>query len=206
MGWIHIRIEKVLDRDSENNGVLPNGIAIPHHQVNDTWYRVDESQRVIEMVSIMRSGEGQIVQVGVYSDGTGWNSATGAIEPSEPYVLSAFDSQFLWDLGQFEASGSQPQITEEILPDGGAGLLFVIRDEFEDSPVELISYELPVIGTEIRALFGQDDGYLHRKEVIFRLLDGSERVSISLEKQMTFEEPTEEAFAYLAKKEEAVKK
>ena len=206
VGWIHIREERVFDQDSENNGVLPNGIAIPHHQVNDIWYQVDESHRVIEMVSIMRSSEGQIIQVGVYSNGTSWNSATGTVESSDPYVLNAFDGQFLWDLGQFEASGSQPQITEEVLLDGRAGLLFVIQDKFEDSPVELASYELPAIGAEIHALFGQDDGYLHRKEVIFRFLDGSERVSISLKQEITFEEPTEEAFSYLAKKEEEAKK
>lgn len=206
VGWIHIREEKIFDRDTENNGVFPNDIAIPNHQINDIWYCLDESHQVVESVSIMRSAEGEEIQVGVYSNGTAWNSATRVVEPSEPYVLNALDGQFLWDLNKLGESDLQPQITEEMLPDGRKGLRFVIQDKFEDKPLQLADYKLPVIQAETRALFSQDDGYLHNKEVVFRLLDGSERVSLSLKQEITFEEPPAEVLSYLEMKEKEAQK
>lgn len=198
VGWMHLREEKVFDTDAENNGVLPNGVAIPNHQINDIWYRLDASHHVVESVTIMRTAEGEIVQVGVYSNGTGWNSATEVTEPSEPTVLNALDGQFLWGLKKLGESSHQPQIIEEMSTDG---IRFVIKERFDDNPMQLMDYKLPVIQAETRATFDQEKGYLLSKEVVFQFLDGSERASQSLKQEITFEKPTEEALSYIAKKE-----
>ncbi len=79
-GWLHVREVRIFDQDAENNGVLPNGEAIPDEYIQDTWFHLGKDKVVTEVVSIMRAMDGQIIQVGVISNGTGWNSVTGEVE------------------------------------------------------------------------------------------------------------------------------
>jgi hypothetical protein len=199
-GWVHIQENINHDTDLKNSGVLPNGMAIPNQQINDTWYHLNDERLVTEGVNIMRTSDGQIVQVGVSSNGTSWNTGTDEITTSEQYIVNGFDHSFLKnDLQWLEGFGNTAAITQVVLPSGGEGVQVVIGDEYE-KPVVSNDFNEPSIRAETRAVFDSATGYLVSREVIVWFVDGSQRVFSRLTQKITFEAPTNEVLNFLSKK------
>ncbi|NCP16467.1 hypothetical protein GW866_05420 [bacterium] len=203
--WLHIQERQVFDTDLPNNGVLPNGMAIPNEQINDTWYHVNDQGLVIETVSIMRTTDGQVVQVGVSSNGTGWNSATDEIGAQEQFNLVGLDGGFLGDLMWLETFGKKPELVNITLPNRHPGVQVTILDKF-DTPMKGDAYSKPAVSAETRATFDSVTGYLISKETMFWFEDGSSRVFSRVIQEITIESPTTEALSYLDEKERMVSK
>jgi hypothetical protein len=198
--WIHVQQNIKYDNDLENLGVMPNGTAIPNAQINDTWYHVDDAGFVIEVVSIMRTSDGQIVQVGVCSNNTSWNSATNETSPYERFTLDGFDYGFLKkDLQWLEGSGHTATIANAILPNGDKGIEVVIGAKY-DEPEKTNDYNKPSIQAETRAVFDSTTGYLVSRVVTVWFFDGSQRVFSSMIQKVTFESPTDEVLNFLSEK------
>jgi hypothetical protein len=203
--WVHIRHLVTFDTDEPNNGVLPNGMAIPHEQINDYWYYVDEKGTITKVVSIMRDVDGNIAQVGVGSHGTSWNSGTDEVEAQEYFQLEGLDGGFLKELRWLKSFGSNPVMQEIKLPNGSNGLKITITDKL-DKPVDTISYKVAFIGAETVAIFDSSTGYLWSYESVFHLEDGSKRVFKQYTQEISFlESPSEEVLMYLDKKESRVR-
>ena len=199
-GWIHVHTEKFSDMDSGNHGVFPNGVVIPLHQVNDFWAFLNEDQLVIESVSIMRSIEGEVIQVGTYKNGIGNNSVIddpNAHEPS-PIVL---DWNFSHDLERMRENGEMVTFREFADEDGAMKVEFRSLSIFE-VPIKSIDYDQPLVSMETRVLFDKESGVLELKEVIAHLEDGTERVSQRLMQEITQEVPTSEALVFLNERDE----
>ncbi len=206
--WLHIHSVEVLDQDAPNNGVLPNGMAIPNQQVNDTWYHVNGQGAVVASVSIMRTADGKIVQVGVASKGSGWNSATREIDSQGQVSLDQGFSDYNFlnqDLKWLEKSGNIATTTDLSLPNGHAGVEIVIGTT-NDVPVQTVNYQKPSVRTEIRAVFDSDTGYLVSREETVWFVDGSQRTFSQLTQEITVEPPTDEVLGYLAQKDREVTK
>ncbi len=195
-GWIHLREEAHYDTDEGNNGVLPNGAVIPLHQINDTWYHLNEELLVFESISIMQTMDGEIVQVGVVKNGVGWNSATGETEVSEPEKLNGFDFNFLNDLVRMQDFGIEPQVNRVTLSDGREGIQIVIVEKFE-APIKSVDYEKLNTKAETRALFDEETGYLLQKTVVIGFDDGSERVFLEMSQTVIEETPPDDILQLL---------
>lgn len=205
-GWVHIQVNINLDTDLQNNGILPNGMAIPNQQINDTWYHLNAERLVTEGVTIMRTTDGQIVQVGVSSNGTSWNSGTDKITPSEQYFVNGFDYGFLNnDLKWLEGFGNTAVITQVVIPSGSEGVQVVIGDEYE-KPVVTNDFIKSSTRAETRAIFDSTTGYLVSREVTIWFVDGSQRIFNSLTQKISFESPTDEVLNFLSEKDRRVNK
>jgi hypothetical protein len=204
-GWIHVRQQITFDTDTKNNGVLPNGTAIPLSQINDIWYQIDDQGLVIEVVSIMLNSDGQVVQVGVISDGTSWNSATNEIAIADQYKLDGLDNSFLRDLQWLEKFGNLASISQIILPNNQIGLQITIGDKF-DQPTKTIDYDKPAIGAETTAVFDQTTGNLISEKIVYIFDDESVRVYKSYTQDIKFEPPAVDVLNYLSEKANEVNK
>lgn len=200
--WIHVQQNIKYDNDLGNNGTLPNGMPIPSAQINDTWYHLDDKGFVTEVVSIMHSEDGEIVQVGVGSNNTGWNSATNEKSPFEQYTIDGFDYGFLKkDLQWLESYGNIPKITNVNLSNGDQGMEIVICAKY-DEPVNTNEYDKPSIQAETRAVFDSTTGYLVSRIVTIWFLDGSQRVFSDMIQKVTLESPTDEVLNFLSEKDQ----
>lgn len=201
--WLHIHWTEVFDQDVPNNGVFPNGMAIPNQQINDTWYHVSDQGAVIESVSIMRTMDGKIVQMGVTSKGTSWNSATQEINSQLQLSIDQglLDNNFLSnDLKWLEQFGNVATTGDLTLSNGDLGVEVVIGAK-NDTPVKTEAYEKPSVGSETRAVFDLSTGYLLSREVIFWFVDGSQRMFSQLTQEITVAPPTDEVLDYLVQKD-----
>lgn len=200
-GWVHLHEEKHYFTEAENNGVLPNQVAIPNDQIIDTWFNIRADRRILQSVSIMRTMDGQIVQVGVFSNGRAWNSATNEVQTEEPFRLEGFDYNFLRELQRLQAFGAKVEMREQKTPDGGEGTLFIVR-LLSGAPEKFDDFSRPVIASERRGLFSKESGYLIEEEVIFTFDDGSQQIYSRVTQEIKFEPPADEALNYLAQLEE----
>jgi hypothetical protein len=115
-GWIYIRSETVYDTDTENNGVLPNGMEIPLAQVSEEWYHINEAGLVDQSVSAMYNVDGETVQIDVVNNGVSWNSATDETTDWSPYAFGD-TSGGLADLAQSaleETGQTLEMVTEKV--------------------------------------------------------------------------------------------
>ncbi len=205
--WLHIHVEEKFDQDAPNNGVLPNGMAIPNQQINDDWYHVNAQGVVIESVSMMRTTDGKIVQVGVASNGTTWNSATSGADPEKrPQELLKLNELFLnnGDLKRLEKFGSTAKITNVSLPNGDQGVQIAIGAT--SAPAKITNFDKAVTSTEIRTVLDNSTGYMVSQDVVSGFEDGSQRISSQLKQNVTIEPPTDEVLYYLAEKDREVNK
>ncbi len=199
-GWVHLHEEKHLFTDIEDNGVLPNGAAIPNDQINDIWFNIGPDNHVLQTISIMRTIDGQIVQVGVISNGKTWNSATNEVQAADIIEFEGFDSGLLRDLQRLQAFGAEVEISDKQTPDGHEGIQVIIRDIF-DAPMKDEVFSRPIIAAETLALFSKETGYLIQKEIVFTFDDDSQRIFSQVIQEIKFEQPTEDVLGYLVQLE-----
>ncbi|RMF28464.1 MAG: hypothetical protein D6759_15780 [Chloroflexi bacterium] len=67
-GWLHMVTHHTRNKDRVSS--LPNGQAIPLNYILETWYRLDDRREVVEAITLMRSEEGQPVQVSTFRENT----------------------------------------------------------------------------------------------------------------------------------------
>lgn len=195
-GWIHLREEKHFFTETEDNGVLPNQAAIPNHQIIDTWFNIGHDNHILQTISIMRTIDGQIVQVGVISNGKAWNSATNEVQTADLFELEGFDSNLLRDIQRLQGSGADVEISDKQTPDGHEGIQVIIRDVF-DAPMKYDVFSRPIIAAETHALFSKETGYLIQKEIVFTFDDDSQQIFSQVIQEIKFEQPTEDVLGYL---------
>lgn len=172
-GWIYIKEVAEGDTDLKRRGSLPNGQEIPIAYTNEIWYHLDDQHRVFEFVAIQRDAHGQIVQIGVYTDGVGWNSATNETTVLEPFVLTTLDYGIArqW---KSTAAASPVKVMESVLDD--KPVVLFSNTEHHSKPLLMAEYDQAVIATEGRAYLDPVTGQLVRREIVAHLADGTQRV------------------------------
>ena len=194
-GWIHLHTEIVYDTDMENNGVLPNGVEIPLHQINDAWYLLNEESLVIESVFIMKTTDGDIVQIGTYKNGVGNNSVIDDPVSEVPYPL-ALDGGLSRAMTQMRERGEVFTFREFVNANGVTKVEFNSTTTFE-IPIKSIDYNQRTISNRSRIVFDKETGVMELKEIIAYLENGTERVFQKLTQEVTKEAPTDEAMKLL---------
>ncbi len=202
-GWLHIHEEKQFPPGTDN-GILPNGKRIPASQINDTWVHLDGKGNVIESVFIMRSADGDIVQVGVRGrGGQTWNSATGESGVWEPAPFEPYDYGLVRDVQVAEERGAQVSVrTNSKSLNGSPGTEILVSETFIE-PLSTVDSEQPLTGVTTRAVFDPQTGYLLLREVIFTKQDGSSEAFPRSTFAYAYDEPPAEVLTYLKQVEKS---
>jgi len=195
-GWLHIREEQIFDTDLPNNGVLPNGEAIPLHQINDIWYWVEDG-KVTTTLTIMHDANGHVIQVGICKKGVSWNSATkdkGSCAPT-PLVLDAgFQHEMKW---QVSHGATIQKAGKLLLPESNKSGYQVVLATSWSTPWHGDAYEKGITEAVEKAWFDLQRGCLVEWQTIFHFEDGSERVFRRITWEVSSAPPSPEAMKFL---------
>ncbi|WKZ43139.1 MAG: hypothetical protein QY302_13640 [Anaerolineales bacterium] len=169
-GWLHGREHRVYDVDSSNFGVLPNGQEIPLEQITDFWFYVNDNGFIERSITITHTKDGQVVQVGVNSNGTSWNTAINEIVPHE---------LFLWGYGfdyglHYYLDSPTLQYSLSLDQNGRPSIAFVISVQ-EEKPAPVQEYSSSILAMDHYYYFDAETGFLTRTYSIAHLEDGSQR-------------------------------
>lgn len=155
-GWIYV-IE-VHQRNKETAGSLSMGQQIPINYVLETWYHLDGQGKVLELITLMKNENNEIVQVSVYGKGIWQNLTVGEKWQGDPPTLN-LDYGFSKDIASASSWGSTLNREENKLSNGKSTLAFSINDEF-DQPIKIEGYENLIVSGETRAQFDPQSGAL----------------------------------------------
>jgi len=196
-GWLHIHETIDFDIDVANNGVLPNGKAIPLHQINDIWYQINEDGKIVTTLTIMHTQDGDVVQVGRCKDGVSWNSATQTQEPCFPDTLhldGGFQHEMKWQISKGAVVQQEGVITR---PAAKSDAYQVVLTQHWSTPFYGDAYKKGITKAVEQALFDIQGGHLIEWQTTFHFEDGSERVYRRITWQVTAESPSSEAQEFL---------
>lgn len=192
-GWVYLKTIQVSDTDLENFGVLPDGSVIPESYVMENWFHINEDGLVYEMIGMMKTLEGEIVQISAAANSKTWNSAFEGFEGEEtpffPKSLGGMDGRFLRNLEeQVEKFQQQPELVMETV--NGNLLVTVSYSQIQEWPQLKENYknwqiaqykELPISNT-VTAVFDAATGFNIKTESVLTFEDGSQRVLYSSKK------------------------
>lgn len=197
-GWLYIKTHRTHDIDAENFGVFSNGQELPKEYIFEDWFFINERGLIEQSVSIQTAMDGDIVQVGVYSDGTSWNTAVDEVRYQAPASFIGFDA------------GLQSELNNETLT-----MIPVVENDkqlmkydftlTEKEPVLADEYFKPQTSMKMEYFFDQSTGFLLRfKQTVF-LEDGTQRIFDFFESDYQIgREPPPDVLAYFDKKQERV--
>lgn len=161
-GWWHI---VTLYEQAENEyGILPDGTPIPGDYIADTWYLLDGSGFVTQMINIMRDLEGKIVQFSTFREGTYRVFAMNMKFESDPPVI--YEGFSLNTLQTSLLSKEKSNIEGQLV------VTFTARETHP--PISMVEADGKfVVGHLIRETFNEETGEPLQGEVVFLLEDGS---------------------------------
>jgi hypothetical protein len=165
-GWLYVNEYQTHDVDP-----LPavEGLLPLQDTDTDMWYYINSVGTVEQFVTIQRTINGQITQIGVYSNGTAWNTVVDEIIPMEPFSFEGI---------HYGLPGSHiksPDITVNNLMKEGLNLTEFTIGVAEKEPVDILDYEKALVSIEHHYVFDASTGFLVSKRTIAHLEDGSQR-------------------------------
>lgn len=194
--WVYFEENRKSDVDVPDFGTFSNEQVIPAESVMEQWMFVNEAGIVEQSISIQRTMDGKVVQAGVFSEGTAWNTASDEIIPREPLP-------FELDYGlRFNLNNPDLKLSHSIEPDGKQQVQFTLT-KVEDPPSSTREFVHAVQASENRYTFDEETGFLVRFESIAHLQDGSQRAFATI--QVVIKpgiNPPPDVLEYLKKKQD----
>ena len=199
--WVYFKEYSKASVDVSDFGAFENGQILPTESISEQWMFVNEAGVVEQSVSIQRTMEGEVVQVGVLSKETGWNTATDEIMPLPPEALP-FELDYGLHLEFLRSPDLQLSLSRSIGPDGKRLAQFVITKN-EDQAFMVREYKKPQQAMEVRYVFNEDTGFIASLEAIAHFGDGTERVFESIQVEVKLGgTPPAEVYEYLQMKQD----
>lgn len=197
-GWVFVSEYQKHDVDP----LPPVEGLIPLTDTNtDIWYYINSSGMVDRFVTIQKTMDGQIVQVGVFSDGTAWNTMVNEIVPMEPFSFERND----YGLSRYLKT---PDIKiNNVVKDGAESTEFMVAIT-EKVPVDMLDYEKALTSTEYYYVFDVSTGFLVNQKTIVVLEDGTKREldNIQIEIKIGAEPPADALKYFDLKKDREAQK
>lgn len=167
-GWLYMRDAQKFDVDPPQvEGAIPLVDATTEY-----WYYIDSSGYVERFVTITRTMDGAIQQVGMYSDGTAWNTMVDEIVSMESFRAEPFDYGLPYG---FRSPDFQSQ--RIVLENGLEALLFTFTKKAE-KPYQAFDYPASalVVSMESSYVFDAVSGFFVSKTDTVKMEDGTQRV------------------------------
>jgi hypothetical protein len=197
-GWLHIYAKTTYSPDYER-GMSESGVDLTDEEVWDQWLLLDENGYVQRQVRIQYNANGEIVQVAVTGDGTGWNSWSDGISPWSPY--SYVPGHILSDYQSYREAGIAPSISEVVLPDGTGCILITYAITYFP-PLEIGQMKpVTVIGSIASNWVDEKTGLSVVEELRYTFKGGTSEVVSHSELMYTFQNPPEEILKWFEEKE-----
>ncbi len=199
-GWLYTRSLTKFDVDPFQEEELKEGFIPLVDTTSDHWRYVNASGYVERFVNIVRTMDGAIQQVGIYSDGTAWNTMVDEIVVMEPFRAEPFDYGLPYGF-------KRPDFKSQkiVLENGLEAVLFTFTVK-EEKPYKSFDYpaSAPVVSKESSYVFDAVSGFFISKTDIFRMEDGTQRVFLYLEmKEIIFNaKPPSDVLAYFELKKQ----
>ncbi len=195
-GWLYRRSLEKFDVDPpQEEGVIPLVDT-----TSDYWCYVNASGYVERFVNIVRTIDGKIQQVGIYSDGTAWNTMVDEIVVMEPFRAEPADYGLPYG---FRSPDFKSQ--KSVLENGLDVVLFTFTKK-EEKPYKALDYSAsaPIVSMESSYVFDAVSGFFISKTDIVRMEDGMQRVFLHLEvEEIKFgAEPPSDVLAYFELKKQ----
>ena len=173
-GWLHSIQEYSSDTDRGSNGMLENGAVLSANHFWECWLHLDKTFQILQSICAQTNLDGSIIQVGVRSGSTSWNSAIDEIstvdDPSPAYIT---DIDAL--LRRMAKIGVELE-TETVSDQEGKSLIQFSYGWAEESPVPLEAYNLPVTRWDYIHQFDPETGILVNYQEWVSFEDGSQRI------------------------------
>jgi len=194
-GWLYMRSFEKFDVDPpQEEGVIPLVDT-----TGDLWYYVNASGYVERFVTIFRTMDGKIQQVGVYSDGTAWNTMVDEIVEMAPFRFEPSDYGLPYG---FRSPDFKSQKT--VLENGLEVVRFTFTKQAE-KPYKSLDYQAsaPIVSHESSYVFDAVSGFFISKTDIVTMEDGTQRVFTYLEEEIKFDvKPPSDVLAYFELKKQ----
>lgn len=189
-GWFYIRDHVQYDVDAPTEkDVLPLV-----NSRSESWWYINSSGMVEKSISVERTEDGQIIQVGMFSNGTAWNTTVDEIIPTEPYI-------FVPDYGLAYHMKFPDLKSEKIDKDGKESIQFKIT-HVEKQPLKTLDYLKKLLSMEFEFVFDNATGFIVSVMQIANLEDGSRRVSsVLIEEIRIGYEPPSNVLEYFTQKD-----
>lgn len=189
-GWLYMRVSEKFDTDPPKE---EGGVQLVD-TTGDYWYYINATGFVERFVTITRTMDGEIQQVGIYSDGTTWNTMVDEIEKMEPFFFE--NPHYGLPYGFKSPDFKRNDIT---LEDGSRAIEFTYSLK-EEEPFYAFDYSASarVESMSYEYIFSSDTGLFVSEKVIVQLEDGTQRVFLYLqmEKVEFNAEPPSEVLKY----------
>lgn len=181
-GWFYIREHVQYDVDAPTEkDVLPLV-----NSRSESWWYINAAGMVEKSISIQRTEDGQVIQVGMFSNGTAWNTTVDEIIPTEPYILVP-------DYGLAYHLKFPDLKSEQIDKDGKESIQFKIK-YVEKQPLKMLDYSKKLLSMEYEFVFDATTGFIVSEMSTVNLEDGSRRVLMNLqieEIRLDYEPPSD---------------
>ena len=172
-GWVHVTEKIVYDTDKQDRGTMSNGTTIPLAQTVDIWYHINDQKLVYQYVWMLRSQNGDTIEVIVFLNNTLFNLMTNISNPLNPYSLT-LDYQFADDMDSFISRSGHPVVTTADV-NGKTATVFSLEEQLA-SPKTTTDYNQPFIAAGSIASFDTETGLLLRMVQTVTLADGTKRI------------------------------
>lgn len=196
-GWLHIREHRFSDVDIPDFGSFGEANPIPTESMIETWIHVDDAGMIDRLVTIQTAMDGRVVQAGVTSDGTGWNTAADEFWPREVIPV------FFIDHGLSRFLDNPDLHWKQALNDRQEKMVIFELSINEPKKPQLQDYLVPLKAMAYQFTFAEETGFITSVQRIARLTDGSERIHDVIDIEIWLNEvPPEEVLVYFTMKQE----
>ena len=197
-GWLHYIQEINSDTDRSNRGNLEDDTVIPHDSQVNVWIYLDDDLFIQKSVVIQTNSDGDIIQIGVRSGQTSWNSSTDTITHEENWAFEYITQ--IEALIRKVAKNNFDLNIQEITSELGKKQIQISYNLPENTPLPLGDYDVPVTDWHYVYTFDPETGHLLMYQEWVTLEDGSQRLAGHY-KYLDFtytDTPPEEILEYLS--------
>lgn len=183
-GWLYVKEYLTHDVDP-----LPDieGLIPLQDTVTEIWYYINSNGMVEKFVTIEKTMDGEITQIGVFSDGTVWNSSVDEIVSQESFLFEGLH------YGLPYSQLKSPDIKVNTVVNGDLNVTEFSISIPENEPIDMLDYDKALLSMEHYYVFDSLTGFLKTKKTIVHLEDGSQRELdfIQVEVKIGAEPPSE---------------
>lgn len=187
-GWLYMREYVDYDVDAP----VEEGETPLVDTKTESWFYINISGMVEKSVSIGRATDSDIPLVGVFSDGSSWDTVVDEFRPTEPYLFEPFDFGLSSHL-------KKPELKSEKITKNDSKKITKFTIKYtEEEPVQLSVYSKKLLSMMYEFDFDDETGFIVGVKVRAFMDDGAQRdfYTVQIEEIRFNVEPPAEVLQY----------